>query len=114
MHEHTILLGLSSHTFWLIFLFCIGSCVDAGFTECCTEGECRAFAPNSSFFCFCDRLCFDFNDCCDDISQTNCTPKLNGKFNLFRIMYNAINIVYCIQIHWDQCYHTFLLTTLTE
>ena len=67
------------------------SCINGGYTECCTKDDCRVFAPKSSLFCFCDSLCFSFNDCCDDISLINCTPKSNGKLNSFKIKCNDSN-----------------------
>ena len=45
-----------------------GSCVAAGFENCCNLGNspnCYGNPPS----CFCDHLCYDFGDCCSDIEQ---------------------------------------------
>ena len=42
-----------------------GSCVRAGFTECCTNGTCEGLPRG----CFCDRFCVSFWDCCDDVVE---------------------------------------------
>ena len=49
-----------------------GSCVSAGFTECCdleVDGAC--FAPPT--YCLCDPSCREHDDCCSDIDEI-CTP----------------------------------------
>jgi hypothetical protein len=49
-----------------------GSCVEAGFAECCdleVQGLC--FAPPT--FCLCDPSCREYGDCCEDIDEI-CTP----------------------------------------
>ena len=49
-------------------------CVDAGFTECCTNGNC-ASAPFHPFNCFCDAVCFNYGDCCEDVADIGCSEK---------------------------------------
>ena len=44
-----------------------GSCLDAGYTECCDGGNCIGSEP---FDCFCDQFCYFLDDCCSDISST--------------------------------------------
>jgi len=39
-----------------------GSCIAAGYDDCCTLGACEGIPPN----CMCDFYCFEFNDCCQD------------------------------------------------
>ena len=41
----------------------IGSCVEAGFTDCCDDSECGVGE------CFCDITCYEFEDCCDDFEE---------------------------------------------
>lgn len=56
------------------FILClIGSCVAAGFTDCC-EGFFFCLAP-PFFDCWCDVSCHLFGDCCFDITET-CPSKL--------------------------------------
>lgn len=44
-----------------------GSCLEAGYTECCSDFICLG-APTSD--CFCDPSCHAFGDCCYDIDET--------------------------------------------
>ena len=55
----------------LTLLFIAGSCVDAGFTDCCNT-SCDITSDNS--ICFCDQQCFSLNDCCFDILDVPCFP----------------------------------------
>ena len=52
------------------------SCVEGEFTEYCTDGNCVS-APFHLFQCFCDALCFKFDDCCDDADDIGCKDE-NG------------------------------------
>ena len=48
----------------------------SGYSECCTEGKCDGTTESTPFgFCYCDALCHNLNDCCDDISAINCTKE---------------------------------------
>uniref|UniRef100_A0A1X7VE53 Fibronectin type-III domain-containing protein n=1 Tax=Amphimedon queenslandica TaxID=400682 RepID=A0A1X7VE53_AMPQE len=45
-----------------------GSCVAAGFSTCCSVGNsasCYGLPHN----CYCDHLCYEYNDCCTDIGS---------------------------------------------
>ena len=45
-----------------------GSCIAAGFSSCCSQAnsaDCHGNPPS----CFCDEICYEFNDCCSDISS---------------------------------------------
>ena len=42
----------------------VGSCIDAGYDTCCITGDCAGVPADSN--CYCDSICLDFNDCCDD------------------------------------------------
>ncbi len=42
-----------------------GSCIEAGYTSCCTSFNCMG-SPTD---CFCDRGCYQFGDCCHDIED---------------------------------------------
>ena len=54
-------------------------CVQAGFTECCTNGNC-ASAQFHPFNCFCDAVCYNFGDCCYDVANISCSEE-NGSYN---------------------------------
>lgn len=44
------------------------TCRDAGLNPGCCTGQCRTAGG-----CYCDRVCFIFNDCCNDVQQgTQC------------------------------------------
>ena len=49
----------------------VGSCVEAGFTDCCDpeQGPCYVLPT----FCLCEPSCHLHNDCCDDINEI-CIP----------------------------------------
>ena len=66
--------------------FNAGSCVAAGYSGCCTEEDCVGFLTNLISSCFCDEECYKFNDCCDDITEINCTQD-NGKYMYVRIVF---------------------------
>ena len=44
-----------------------GSCVDAGYDTCCNDGFCAGVPEDAG--CFCDVICLDFGDCCDDFED---------------------------------------------
>ena len=53
-----------------------GSCIQKGFQGCCDpnlSSECYGSAGTS---CYCDELCYQFNDCCFDIDQIGCLGKV--------------------------------------
>ena len=41
-----------------------GSCIDAGYTNCCTSGVCIGEPDVAN--CYCDDYCIGFGDCCSD------------------------------------------------
>ena len=44
-----------------------GSCIANGITVCCTKDHCKnQISPDG---CYCDNLCRQHGDCCDDIDQ---------------------------------------------
>ena len=47
----------------------IGSCVDAGFEDCCNSDIDGSCIVNGFPSCFCDQMCYLFNDCCFDIAE---------------------------------------------
>ena len=58
----------------------IGSCVAAGFTECCTDSYgCNGQSVGTQT-CSCDFNCHEVGDCCDDIDIT--CPNIPGEFML--------------------------------
>lgn len=54
------------------FFISTGSCVDSGFTGCCTGEKCEVVVETSPLSCYCDSSCYIYNDCCDDIVLINC------------------------------------------
>ena len=61
----------------MIAIMNAGSCVDAGFSDCCVGDDCEVFSPSFPSSCFCDALCNKYRDCCDDVSDTGCVQN-NG------------------------------------
>ena len=45
----------------------VGSCAEAGYTQCCEGANCLGIHLQD---CFCDANCREFNDCCGDIDDT--------------------------------------------
>ena len=44
-----------------------GSCIDAGYDMCCTDGFCAGVPEEAA--CYCDSVCLIFGDCCDDFED---------------------------------------------
>ena len=63
----------------------LGFCVSAGFIGCCTS-DCQIISPTQGS-CYCDALCYEFGDCCEDIIGIGCFTQ-NGmsanELNVFR------------------------------
>ena len=58
----------------MMIIMVIGSCSAAGYSSCCVVGSCKGEPPN----CYCDSLCYLFDDCCDDATELMCTrPTFN-------------------------------------
>lgn len=51
----------------------LGSCLDAGFTDCCT-GSASTCLGTPTLNCYCDRNCHSLGDCCDDIEEICSAP----------------------------------------
>lgn len=55
-------------------------CTGAGFRECCNPdvtSTCQVQVESSNgsiASCYCDRMCFQFGDCCEDILDVPCFP----------------------------------------
>ena len=52
----------------LLSIVANGSCAALGIDGCCMEGNCRGVGG----FCYCDQICHDLRDCCDDIEEIQC------------------------------------------
>lgn len=50
------------------FFLLVGSCMDAGYTECCRPGSSTCVGTPGGA-CYCDVSCHSFGDCCDDIDE---------------------------------------------
>ena len=46
-----------------------GSCAALGLDGCCMEGNCLGVGGED---CYCDQVCHDLGDCCDDIEEIQC------------------------------------------
>ena len=60
--------------------FLAGSCITAGYKDCCYYGDCYGFPPT----CYCDLKCYLSGDCCGDIKEI-CFPggeEINQNTNL--------------------------------
>ena len=66
-----------------------GSC--HSFTSCCDPAmytSCRGDPPD----CYCDQICYQFNDCCNDISSAgNCLGEEIIKSIIMLILHNALS-----------------------
>ena len=66
------MLSLPLHPLHIIMII-IGSCVEyVGVIGGCCVSSCLAQG------CYCDQLCYQYNDCCPDIEDIGCFP-LGGK-----------------------------------
>ena len=54
-----------------MFLF-VGSCASLNITGCCANGTCYTGTG-----CYCDQLCYQYNDCCHDIASIGCLPTVS-------------------------------------
>ena len=70
----------------------IGSCTAAGFSSCCIPGDSASCYGNPPT-CYCDEVCFKFDDCCSDIgkicsieSPTVDHGTLNSKINMYCVI----------------------------
>ena len=61
-------------------------CLALGFTECCSNQNCTA-SPFYPYKCFCDALCYKFDDCCDDVAQMGCSVENSMLILLFVLLY---------------------------
>ena len=60
------------HIINYLFVFCLtGSCVAMGYVGCCNPQDSTS-CLGSGNTCYCDELCYEFNDCCDDVTQIGC------------------------------------------
>ena len=63
--------------------FYLGHCVGQGFDGCCNpnvQESCKGSDDNALSPCFCDQVCYQYGDCCNDISQIGCFV---GKFIIY-------------------------------
>ena len=75
----------------VIPLTCIptGSCVLAGYTECCNDSVCLGQPVED---CYCDPTCHVFGDCCEDINAT-CPAAVfhpSGQFSIYSKIYDIL------------------------
>ena len=71
---------------------CAGSCADAGFSGCCVDDNCEITAAAVPLSCYCDVLCYEFNDCCDDIELIECHPHNSKLAQVYFAAYkNTVN-----------------------
>ena len=74
------------------------TCSSAGLTQCCQPFQnptvsCRITNEHDDV-CYCDSLCYRFNDCCDDVASDGLEiPCVPGSTDLTCIFYD--NILVC-------------------
>ena len=70
-HKKKTHLSAYTHTCYKSYNYCLGSCVDAGFDDCCNPyGEVSCSVQSGGFSsCYCDQACYQRNDCCFDIAE---------------------------------------------
>ena len=67
---------LTLHKLRIIIIF-IGSCVEhVGIIGGCCVSGCLAQG------CYCDQVCYQFNDCCSDIEDIGCYPSGKDVLNV--------------------------------
>ena len=44
-----------------------------GYHKCCIPGTDSISCHGSDGICYCDKNCYSFGDCCQDIDQIGCT-----------------------------------------
>ena len=52
-----------------VLLIANGSCAALGLDGCCMEDNCLGVGGED---CYCDQVCHDLGDCCDDIEEIQC------------------------------------------
>ena len=52
-------------SYWCLI---VGSCASLNITGCCANTTC--YTGN----CYCDQICYQYNDCCPDIANIGCLP----------------------------------------
>ena len=62
--------------------------MDAGYKGCCIEGKCDGSIDSTPFgFCHCDDICHSLNDCCEDITEINCSRRGTLKINVCGVIF---------------------------
>ena len=46
------------------------TCVGSGITECC-DSDCKSANGD----CYCDKLCYMYDNCCEDVEDIGCLGK---------------------------------------
>ena len=59
-----------------------GSCIAAGYTECCNSAETGGPCAGAPPVCYCDPSCKKYNDCCSDLDQICRDPAIGNYSNL--------------------------------
>ena len=65
----------------------LGSCLEAGFTECCQDAS-QSCTGSPTFDCYCDVNCHVFGDCCYDIEHI--CPASNGNLHSGNLKLNLV------------------------
>ena len=88
-----------------------GSCVAAGYTECCNDSNCVGLPVED---CYCDTNCHLFGDCCADINNT-CPAAVippSGQFILDNSNYRQCQYILML-ITWLQLCRTKMIVNGT-
>ena len=60
----------------------VTNCSSAGFDGCCEVADCSIELED----CFCDESCYEFDDCCEDISET-CPPGKTHYLTFYKMLF---------------------------
>ena len=62
----------------------LGSCGLAEFSGCCNISSPNCFGATGD--CYCDEICYEFGDCCDDIMDIGCLCEYLFILSIFNCM----------------------------
>ena len=63
--------------------FTLGPCQSMGFTSCCSFLS-NVTCLSSEADCYCDQICFYYQDCCSDVTEIGCHASEHGSGRLFQ------------------------------
>ena len=67
-----IVVSEAFHNYSYYILLPSGSCAGLGFTDGCCSPTATQNCHGTDSICYCDEVCYNFGDCCEDIEEINC------------------------------------------